>query len=485
MINLFQPEVQVVLHKTLQRKTTSGKDAVSERFAGAVGKRTIDLGPFLGAGSSVRVSKSVSGPAGGFQLVLVDRPYGDDGGLESLYGLVEPMDMIEIRARHAAPTDAGKPRILMRGFVSDVTRNETVDTASGQPQRQVVLSGQDYGKIWQILRISYHAGYLLGQSFISGFSLFEQYGVEAKTTMTSQEFVSQVTDKILNKFLGELMPENATLPSKIQQDVQVKTGAVSPAIQTQQGTIYELLRFFGDVGPWNELFTEDREDGVFLVYRPNPFADVATGKMIQADAKMPEVVDLQDEDVSTISVSRSDSDISNFFWVGAARFNLISEAYQKQEASASGDSTVILKDYANTKSSLYGLRLMEVQTQQGPADVQSFDSGGKSDAFGQIQANAVTWMAERRRILSESNKDNVVFERGVMRVRGNENLRAGIYVRLKRGDLTSLYYVVQVDHEYTPFQGYFTTLVVERGMGFVERVRQSKGPYMQELTSIK
>src|SRR3546814_3609908 len=84
----------------------------------------------------------------------------------------------------------------------------------------------------------------------------------------------------------------------------------------------------------------------------------------------------------------------------------------------------------------------------------------------------------------EQNKDNVLLERGTFRIRGNENIRAGMFVRLRRGGFSAEYYVVTVEHEYVPFSGFFSTLTVERGMGFVERRSEEHTSELQSLMRI-
>lgn len=87
----------------------------------------------------------------------------------------------------------------------------------------------------------------------------------------------------------------------------------------------------------------------------------------------------------------------------------------------------------------------------------------------------LSWIEERRRVMVEQNKDNVVLERGTMRIFGNEKIRAGMYINLKRGAFSALYYVVQVDHSFVPFNGFVSTLTLERGLGFVERAKMESG----------
>lgn len=481
MITVYAPDVQVWLHKTIDRKTTNGKDAVSTRYTGSANRQVIDLRPFLGDGGGVQTSKSVRDPSGGFSLTLVDKPDGNDGTFESLYGLIEPMDVIEIRARHGAPASAGKAPIVMWGFVSDVGRSESAG-GDGRPQRAVTVSGQDYGKIWQILQISYLQGYIVGAAYISGFALMEMYGLPA--VMGASELMTKSLDNIINPFLKGLLPEKGQMPLTIKPDVDnVAPAMVSPGIQTHQGTIYEMLRYYGDVGPWNELFTEDREDGVHLVYRANPYVMTdGSGKQVQAEAPAPVYVDVDQSDLMALQLSRSDRDLANYFWVQNQRFNLIGDTFQRQTAVATGDPSVDLGTYANSAVRYYGPRVMSLESQQGGADTPTMTAGGKSADVDKVGASSADWMSRRRKIVADSNKDNVVLERGVMRMRGREDVRAGRYIRLRRGSMTADYYVVQVDHEFVPFQGFFTTAYVERGTGFMARVASSGSPYFMEQT---
>lgn len=484
-ITVYQPQVQVHLHKTIGRKTTNGRDATSQRFQASADRAVIDLTPFLGETGVVQTSKSVSEPAGGWQVTLADKALQTAGSLESLYGLIEPMDMVEIRMRHAAPTAPGLVPITMRGFVTEVRRSEAMG-GDGRPQRAVIITGQDYGKVWQIIQINYFAGYLMGQSYISNFKLFEQFGVGYETTLSPASFVRQVVEKILNDYLGTLMPKNSTLPRSVKTDaIVVKGGSISPGIQSQEGTIFELLRSYGDVGPWNELFMEDREDGVYCVYRPNPYLDLTTGEMIVGKdevAIIPDFVDIPATDVVAMNVSRSDANVANFFWVDSPRFNLVTDSVQRQAAAAAGDPTVVLKDYPNSDSKLYGLRVMRVATQQGDAAMKTHNTGGKAADVSALGSAALSWIDDRRRTLVSANRDNVLMERGSIRLRGNEKLKAGKYIRLRRGSFSALYYITQVEHEFVPFGGYFTNVSVDRGTGFVERIKAGGSPYLAELS---
>lgn len=177
-VKIHDPNLRVVLHKLIGRSTLNGRNPTSQRFQGT--RRTIDLTPFFGESGAVRTSKSVRDPAGGFVLSFPDQPYiGEYGGqqtFESLYGLIEPTDCVEIRFRHNPSTSAGaQPPIIMRGFVSVVNRIEAMGS-DGKPQRMVTVTGQDYGKIWQMMQILYLPGFVIGEDILSSFKMFERYG---------------------------------------------------------------------------------------------------------------------------------------------------------------------------------------------------------------------------------------------------------------------------------------------------------------------
>lgn len=499
-VKVYQPGVRVTLFKTVRREFLDGTNPVSMRFSDQ--DEVIDLTPFLGEGSGVRTSKSVREPAGGFSLTFADKPVKGTSSFESLFGIIEPMDLIEIRMRHDPPdlignvisaggsdADPTRPTIVMRGFVSEIVRDEVM-SADGKPTRAIVVNGQDYGKIWQQLQIRLLPGYVIGEDLLSSFRLFERFGVGFKTVMPASEFIAEVIGKIINPYLAGFIPEDALLPRAVIPDIQVTHGVTSIAgIQSQQGTVYELMRMFTDVGAWNELFVEDREDGVHCVFRPNPAKDM-NGELIynkvhDEDWSIPAPIILPAKDIVQSRLSRSDANVANYYWVRAPRFELVSDIDARLFAIQGNDrDNVLLDNYQNSAVSLYGLRMMDTQTEMGGDAVTTFNSGQGKQEQQKRNNDMANWIGLRRQALVEQNKDNVLLERGMLRVRGNENIRAGSYIMTDRGGMMAEYYVVQVDHEYIPFQGFFSTLTVDRGMGFVERVRREGGassPYLAEL----
>lgn len=191
-VKVRHPEIEVILRKNVGRTTFDGATPVSERFSGQ--RRTIDLTPYLGDQGSVRVTKSVREPAGAFSIAFADRIHQD--AADSVYGLVEPMDVVEIRMAgdsHEYTESVGAP-VVMRGLVSQVQRTEGMG-GDGKPMRTVTISGQDYGKIWQILQV-FNLPHLpdTGASLITSFPFFQRYGLTFNT-MPASQFVREVKSR--------------------------------------------------------------------------------------------------------------------------------------------------------------------------------------------------------------------------------------------------------------------------------------------------
>ncbi|HEX7906759.1 MAG TPA: hypothetical protein VF534_01520 [Paraburkholderia sp.] len=487
-IQLYTPDVRVTLYKTIGRQTVDGQTPVSQRVLDT--NKTIDLTPFLGEGGSLKVSKSINEPAAGWSLTFPDQPYVQGASLETLYALIEPMDFIEIRMRHNLPGassgNSPTPPIYMRGFVSKPARSEAM-TSDGKPARAVTVRGQDMGKLWQLMQIKYMPGYVVGENYLSSFKLFERFGIGFVTGMSAAAFVTEVVNSLITPFLASLMPPNSPNPTEIKLDVSVTNGVVDVGgVQNQQGTIYSLLSYFGDVGAWNELYLEDREDGVYCVYRPNPFKDI-NGNVIQPDAANLTPIDIPATDVISLSVARSDENVSNYYWTRAPRFELVSDLYRQQWAVGADPATVDLGQYPNSAEQFYGLRMMETETQQGGNDVTTMSSGQASPEQSNRDASMANWINNRRAILVAQNKDNVLLESGTARIRANESIKPGCYVRIVRGSFASTFYVPAVDLDYIPYQGLFQTLTLVRGDGFVKRVQAGNGsqaPYSAEMSGL-
>ncbi|UTJ49790.1 hypothetical protein NLZ15_22725 (plasmid) [Atlantibacter subterranea] len=499
------PHVSVRLYKTISRKTVDGQAAVSTRYAGK--DEYIDLTPFLGDGSSVVTRKSVREPAGGFSITFADKPKASGvsagvplpgGSVETVYGLVEPMDVVEIRMWSGiGPKPAVLP-IKMRGFVSKIGRSQSM-TQDGKPVRAVVVSGQDYGKIWQTYQVLYLSAYDGTDAFLTAFNMWERFGIGAQNTMAAGDFVRAMVEKVLNPHIKGFMPRNSPMPKELKLDVSVRNGVVNNSYQSQQGSVYDVIRTLADVGVWNELYIEDREDGTYVVYRPMPALHVtkpvgAKDRKIQPDAPDPIYVTVADEFMQSINAERSDENVANFFWVNNQRYDLIDDIFRKQAAVVSGDPSVSTREYPNTAVQYYGIRPMYAETQQAANDVSSMTTGLDASTQEQRSGMFTDWLDNRRQIMMAMNRDNVVLEVGTARIKGGltrpagkdgkaEHMKAGDYALFRQGNLQFEGYITEITDEFIPFLSYTATIQFERGTGFVERAKMEGGvnsPWLAE-----
>jgi hypothetical protein len=494
------PGLSVILFKNVGRQKLSGTGAnalaVSTRFSGQ--QSILDVTGFVGEQGSVRVTKSVREPSGKFTIEFVDKlvPSADD----DLYGLFEPMDVVEIRMaanafQYNSPTAGASSTsplpIMMRGFISVVSRKQGIGS-DGKPVRKVIISGEDYGKIWQIYNIYFNPFMPDQGNYITQFKLFTRFGV-AFQTEPAGKLVSDIFAKILNPFIVNMgaAAGGSSALKQINVDVQIQDGTVAPfgVNDWQGGSVFALLQSFCDTGEWNELYIEDRADGPYVVFRPNPFlvagGDASnSGSYINKNTKMPAVTKITSSQVIDLDVSRSDRNVANYYWVEAPQYDLNFAFVGKAMAATGGPATTFdISTYGNSASALYGFKRMAAQTNQFSPETKA--AGGTEKTQNLQDANSSSsWIGARRAALIAQNRDNVVFENGTIRMVGNETVKAGTFVLLTHGNMNSTYYAVSVSHHYRPMGSYETTAVVERGTGFIDRAQKGAGsdsPYLAEL----
>lgn len=455
MITVYQPQIQVTLIKSIKR---TGPATVNP----AKGE-TVDLTPFLGDQGVVRTSKGVAGPTGAFSIVFPDKLFSKTG--DTLYAYIEPMDMIEIRwARN--PTGGTLP-LAMRGFVAGIRREETMES-DGTPQRHVVIEGQDMGRLFEIEQIYPQYAAFLNEPMLLTFQLQAATGIPV-AVMGVSDFMATVVNDVLNKKVVPVMSQfiQHQVPS-FAVKATVPDGAVAPQMCASYagGPLWSFIETFVD-RPFNEAFTIDGETGPTFVFRPVPYRNLK-GNFIIDGATDPGTFDLDIVDIVTLNLGRSDSSIANIFYVPPGITTLDSNAAVNVAAIASGvpfDFT-----YANNRPELYGQRQMQVGSNLIPqsltAPVNMMPPGMQPAA----SAGVAQWFTARIAQLDALNRDNGVWEGGTITAKGSELYTFGRYVQVTRGAMTFAAYVTQVDHAFTPFGSWTTTLTVERADSFLKRI---------------
>lgn len=469
-VHVGTPFLSVVLKKTVARD----QSAKAERYTS--GAKEVDFDKFLSDESSVSVTRTINAPAGSFAITVADAgyKYGDD--IDSLYGIVEPMDILEIRMCQNQQEYNGIPfPLVMRCVVSEVRRDEAIGS-DGKPKRTVAITGQDWGKFLQINQIKYIKGNPDGKDWLSAAVMAVRFGIE-RSIMTAGEVITTLIDKVANPFIRRY-DDTDIVPFLVDTSGADANDKVMPqGFQAfPGGTLWEYFQVFGDLGPFYELFIDDTENGPKIIYRKPLFFDL-DGQIYAGS--MDSTVNVPPDHIIRLSVSRTDADVANWFWIDHARVNLVSD--QALKLMAMGDNPYgSNKPYANNDSKLYGTRTLEVKSQHGPTITQA---APKEQVLAE-SASFIDYNTAKIEKLRKANQDNVLLESGTMMVKGNEKIKVGSYIYVVRGNFHARYYVKSVTHTFNPFRSFTTTVQFIRGTGFVNRSSSGQigqNPYLQEI----
>ena len=468
-VTVFRPAYTVKLIKVVRRNG----EGVAERYSGA--ERELDLTPFLSEGGAVKVVKGIREPAGAFTLAFADQP--DPGTLDSLYARIEPMDMIEIRGSREPHRYAGeKLPLLMRGFVSSIRRSEAMGQ-DGTPQRFVTVIGQDSGKLFLIYRLFHESIFANANNpYLDVFRLQAATGIEVAFLPVGNA-MQQLVERVLNPQIGRMHAYADQAVPRVRFRGTVRQGIVSPnLIAPFQGPYWNLVRLMADE-PWNEAFVEDEEESPVLIFRPCPFKDIR-GAFIVPGAADPGTVEMDANQVVSLDVARSDERVANFFYVPPGASMLDASLAINVASIAAGEPFDI--NYGNNKPEIYGLRKMDVESRLLPESIGALPAQLPPERRDQAVSDGIQWHIARARLIRDMNRDNSVLEEGSATVQGSEKIKPGRFLRLTRGDLVAEAYIPRVTHNIAPLDGWTCTIALERGMGFLERLRMSGSPFWKE-----
>jgi hypothetical protein len=415
----------------------------------------IDLAKWLGEGCSVSTSKSIRSPMGQFTITFVDKEY--PGFDDSVYYMVAPMDAIEIRVAH----DGRKaPKLIMRGFVSDVRRDEAMGQ-DGKPIRRVTIIGHDIGKIFVQQRVYFtplpeDVGMLL-----TGMGVLVKYlGPNAKS-VTVQQYVSAM-NALAQKHLNTLLAESALSINLSNRATAI--GLIPPQILNSLNdcSLHDHMARLLDIGIFNEMFTQDTEAGAVLIVRP---------VFDQEDG-----ISITEQDVQSVSLHRTDADVVNWFWVRLTRcewWDQMTTLIQATETRAFDQ-----RQFEPCHEKKYGFRKLEVPAYLFPPG-HGLEDAPPLPKVHANQASLYNWITERQAQLTATNCYNALYEFGQMRIEGNEDVQIGTWLTLTKGSTTQRMYVIQVNHDFQAFGNYTTTLKFERGDSYFQRMKG--GGYKPEL----
>lgn len=469
MIRIDSPGVQVKLIKLV-----GVANGVAYRWQTA--NAEFDITSMLGDAGVVRTTKSLEDPCGGFAVSFADKE--DPKGLDTLYGLLEPMDLIEIRmAREPWRYAGGQLPLVMRGFISELRRSETL-APDGTPRRAVIITGQDMGKLWQIHQLLPETIYASNSSpYMDTYRLQAATGIEV-AYLPVNEFMRQLTERVMNEKVAQLSAfANAYVPPFVIR-ASVPEGIVSCSLVAPfAGPFWQLAELVAD-RPWNELFIEDTEAGPDVIFRPAPFKHVYSGAFIMPGAQPPGTIYRTEEDVVSWDAKRSDHRVSNFYWCPPGS-SMLDTSVQANVASLQSADLMDF-DYPNSAKALFGARKMTVETRLLPNDVPDtpirFNGQRRIDEGRKV----INWHTHRAIQLKEMNRDNVALEEVTATMKGHEEYKVGRYFQLTRGQIVSESYITRVSQIFRPLKLFETSLTLERSTGFLMRDQAGGRPFYGE-----
>lgn len=426
-----------------------------------------DVTQYLGDQGTVSLRKSIMAPAGEFAISFPDMP--TPNYRESLYGLVRPLDDIVISGRRWQEPETSLPEwtVMLRGFVRSIGRDEQI-AQDGRPQRRVVISGHDCGAVFSMEML---AAYITYQNQANGEGILpaplvwlREYGLisqpfPVQTFIWLLAFIS--TQEIMRLGGFSFVPVLA-----------VDKGAVLPHTAfSQEGPIWGMLKRYSDA-PWNELFVREGEKEPELVFRPAPYYEtpdqddkeaVAEGGKPLPDAevglKSVRFWEIPNRNVIALHAHRDDSELVNHAWVMLAAGNV------------GGNTCPIINQKgtlnADTRAK-FGDRLATETTYLGPTNLAPSINLNRA---AQIAADQewCAWGAYRLEWLKLAGKNIHLLERGSLTIKGDPKIQVGDYIWVTRGDLRWRGYVVNIQHQFSAYRHYLTTLDYIRGTQWLVR----------------
>jgi len=472
MIKVNTPKITVELFKLVDH---SGQ--VAKKYDGS--DKKFDITHLLGDGGSIHISKDIDQPCGSFSISFSDK-VGGNGNPDTVYALIEPMDLIEIRAsRESWKYQDGQYPLIMRGFVTTISRSEEV-SSDGSPVRTVHVTGQDSGLLWVINNFDIQLAYVLEMRFISeAFFLQAAVGMEL-TPFKVSKFMERVNELIMTEKISVLNAVSSKVIPSFNVKATVNEGTVTPwAIGKFSGSYWDLLKNFCD-RPWNELFIEDDGDigheTPTIIFRPSPYKDI-NGSYIMQDAANPGIFTVIDTALVSLNVARSRNRVSNIYWVPPGATSV--ETNLRALIRAMSNKKMLDFDYGNNSPSLFGYNRMAVNSALVNTEYHTMIAQLPSDQRPPENSNLLLWYEHRRDQLRDLNRDNVVWEEGDAVVKGDEHIKPGRFVTINRGSFYAEYYCNSVSHNFSPLHGWTATLGLLRGTGFIFR-RDQPGIYWKE-----
>lgn len=434
----YSPRVQVVYHQIL----TGGGAA--------------DITDWFGDACTIRTSKGIFEPYGTWSITFLDKRL----GASSVYANLSPMDAIEIKVAHDGRS---APRTIMRGFVSQVRREESLG-GDGKPVRRVTVSGHDVGKLWTTLSLYLNPLVREKDSVLklAGLGPISKYLGEAVKNMPGTELLARFT-QMMNADLQTIIGGTSldmTLTAAGEGEGDVAAGILQ---SMDDVTYYQFLQHVLDAGALYELWMDDPGEGAVSVRWRDLWSGGQGGSY-------------NEDQIQTASVSRDDSRVSNWFWYWPRVGSVLDMKDVELQARQVGEGPQSALEHHWCAEKFFGFRKLVVQSTMLPPGWATHADEKSKEANVDGRPGFVEWVAKQTEKLKDMNKDNSRLENCTMRVSGDESARPGLWYSFTKAGATFNYYAVKVGHEINLWGGYFTTIHGMRGEKW-----SGDGTYLAEL----
>jgi len=385
---------------------------------------------------SWQTSKSLTQPQGTFAIQLTDAKHNGVDWAQN----IQPMDYVEIRASATGSTHKGELPIIMRGFIDAASHSFSIGNTGGPMEPRVLIQGRDYSKLlleWQVLYLWTQNNAPQMANAAAGLGLVLNYGLPVAAT-SLQDFFTKTFGSMVGPIIQGLHQHWLPNIPNFVRIVDLPDYMMSSSmVQSYTGSFWNLFSYFVSP-PFGELFVRDDPDYPALYARVTPYRSYI-GITPSPGTELKPELNLPTAEMQSYNIGWTDNDVYTYYltWGDQSQSQQITmPAY----AVDSGNGVNM------DNQSLYGTRPLIIDTPWVNAA-----TGGNPI---QIASELNQWLVQ---VMSGNN----MFQSGNMTMQGREDYVVGKYGVVK--DWDTEFYIADVNHQYTQFQRWDTSLQVVRG----------------------
>ena len=431
---------------------------------------SLEIDHQLGDTGGLQLTKNLYAPCGEFTLTFPDQPYHNGGTLfgpvisdrRSLYDMVNPLDPIEIQLKRwqdDSLTDKDWVTVL-RGFVRSIGRDEAVG-GDGRVERRIVIAGHDCGAVFLMEQLgAILSAAITGVPVPPGLAYIKEFQLSTNPTPL-RTFIWDVAYNATQQIMK-------TAGWTFSNVTSVEKGYCLPTFAfSAEGALWELLRRYSD-GPWNELFVREGDKAPELVFRPTPWKDTKGAFLTDAVPSSVKTWDIPMKDIVTLSAHRDDTEQVQHTFVMST--SVIMQQNWLPLLNGFGEFNTELR-------AKYGDRIQQVQSTSMPGIAPlSLPEKEQTQSF----KDNYSYLLDRTKWMVSAGKDVYQFEKGSITIKGNPHIRVGDYVNVKRGVIEWAGYIVSVQHNYSAYRHYLTTIEYIRSDQWIQRQKVKSGVWDKE-----